>query len=128
MHFIKLQLKKMYRTDQDFLFKKSALFYYQSTMIFPKMFCDRSDSLPSNNMTLHWFLQLSDVQGSDAGVSYPVISQLWTVLTWKYIFPRGHACCGMLSAQHFDMFWWLLLEWLWYSSKFKSFLRKFLVQ
>lgn len=88
----------MYRTDQDFLFKKSALIYYQSTMIFPKTFGDRSDSLPSNNMTLHWFLQLSDVQGSDAGVSYPVISQLWTVLTWKYIFPRGHACCGILSG------------------------------
>lgn len=96
--FIKLQLNKVSATAEDFLFKKSTLFYYQSTMIFPKTFCDRSDSLPFNNMTLHWFLQLRDVQGSGADVSYPVISQLWTVLACKHLFPPGRASGGILTG------------------------------
>lgn len=39
--FVKLKLNKMSKTEEDFLFKESALFYYQLTMIFTKMFCDR---------------------------------------------------------------------------------------
>lgn len=123
--FIKLQLNKMYTTEEDFLFKKYALLYYQLTTIFPKTFCDRSDSLPFNNMTLHWFLSKALMQ-----IWFTVwFLPLWTVLACKHLFPQGHAHCGVL---YFDIFWWLLLEypleWLWYSSKLKIFLCKFLVQ
>jgi len=99
-------LNKIYTAEEDFPFKKSALFYYQLTLIFPKTFCDRRVSLPFSSMTLHWFLQLRDVQGSDADVSYPAISQLWTVLTCKRLFPRGHAYCGIMPG---TVLWYVLV-------------------
>lgn len=91
-------------------FSISALLYYQLTMIFPKTLCGKSDSLPFNNMTLHWFLQLRYAQGAHADVTYPLIPQLWTVHTCKHIFPRGHRFCGIMSV---TAIWCVLVAPFW---------------